>query len=98
VREGFSANLARAMRDDLLAWRLRLCTEREQFHRSRHRHRLDGEPLATRQDGQTRTGQIQALTTQLFTLTTSKAPAGVPAPVTKRARSREATNRPSRAS
>ena len=42
--------------------------------------------------------QIQALTTQLFTLTTSKAPAGVPAPVTKRARSREATNRPSRAS
>ena len=42
--------------------------------------------------------QIQALTTQLFTLTTSKASAGVPAPVTKRARSREATNRPSRAS
>jgi transposase InsO family protein len=42
--------------------------------------------------------QIQALTTQLFTLTTSKAPAGVPAPVTKRARSREATNHPSRAS
>ena len=42
--------------------------------------------------------QIQALTTQLFTLATSKAPAGVPAPVTKRARSREATNRPSRAS
>lgn len=42
--------------------------------------------------------QIQALTAQLFTLTTSKAPAGVPAPVTKRARSREATNPPSRAS
>jgi Integrase core domain len=42
--------------------------------------------------------QIQALTTQLFTLATSKAPAGVPAPVTKRARSREATNRPTRAS
>lgn len=42
--------------------------------------------------------QIQALTTQLFTLATSKTPAGVPAPVTKRARSREATNRPSRAS
>lgn len=42
--------------------------------------------------------QIQALTTELFTLTTSKAPTGVPAPVTKRARSREATNRPSRAS
>jgi Integrase core domain len=42
--------------------------------------------------------QIQALTTQLFTLTTSKAPAGVPTPVTKRARSREATNRASRAS
>jgi hypothetical protein len=42
--------------------------------------------------------QIQALTTQLFTLATSKAQAGIPAPVTKRARSREATNRPSRAS
>lgn len=42
--------------------------------------------------------QIQALTTQLFTLTTSKAPADAPAPVTKRARSREATNHPSRAS
>lgn len=42
--------------------------------------------------------QIQALTTQLFTLATSKAPAGVPTPVTKRARSREATNTPSRAS
>jgi transposase InsO family protein len=42
--------------------------------------------------------QIQALTTQLFTLATSKSPAGVPTPVTKRARSREATNRPSRAS
>jgi Integrase core domain len=42
--------------------------------------------------------QIQALTTQLFTLATSKASAGTPAPVTKRARSREATNHPSRAS
>ena len=42
--------------------------------------------------------QIQALTTQLFTLATSKAADGAPAPVTKRARSREATNRPSRAS
>ncbi|OBK62075.1 integrase catalytic domain-containing protein, partial [Mycolicibacterium fortuitum] len=42
--------------------------------------------------------QIQALTAQLFTLATSKAQAGVPAPVTKRARSREATNHPSRAS
>ena len=42
--------------------------------------------------------QIQALTTQLFALATSKAPAGAPAPVTKRARSREATNRASRAS
>ncbi|MDP7738258.1 DDE-type integrase/transposase/recombinase [Mycobacterium paragordonae] len=42
--------------------------------------------------------QIQALTTQLFTLTTSKAPVGFPAPLTKRARSREATNRRSRAS
>jgi transposase InsO family protein len=42
--------------------------------------------------------QIQALATQLFVLATSKAPAGVPAPVTKRARPREATNRPSRAS
>ena len=42
--------------------------------------------------------QIQALTNQLFALATSKAPAGVPTPVTKRARSREATNRPSRAS
>jgi transposase InsO family protein len=42
--------------------------------------------------------QIQALTTQLFTLATSKGPAGSPAPVTKRARSREATNRASRAS
>lgn len=48
-------------------------------------------PAATRR-------QIQALTTQLFTLATSKAPAGLPAPVTKRARSREATNHPSRAS
>ena len=43
-------------------------------------------------------GQIQALTTQLFTLATSKAQTGAPAPVTKRARSRESTNHPSRAS
>jgi hypothetical protein len=41
---------------------------------------------------------INSAATQLFTLTTSKAPAGVPAPLAKRARSREATNRPSRAS
>lgn len=42
--------------------------------------------------------QIQALTAQLFALAASKAPAGNPAPLTKRARSREATNHPSRAS
>lgn len=42
--------------------------------------------------------QIQALTAQLLTLATSKAPAGTPAPITKRARSREATNTPKRAS
>jgi hypothetical protein len=42
--------------------------------------------------------QIAALTTQLFTLTTSKGQPGVPTPVTKRARLREATNPPSRAS
>lgn len=48
-------------------------------------------PAATRR-------QIQALTAQLFTLATSKAPAGVPTPVTKRARSREATTAPTRAS
>src|ERR1700739_501697 len=42
--------------------------------------------------------QIQALTTQLFTLTASKAGDGLPAPITKRARSREATNPPTRAS
>lgn len=48
-------------------------------------------PAATRR-------QIQALTTQLYTLTTSKVPAGVPTPVTKRAHSREATSHPSRAS
>ena len=42
--------------------------------------------------------QIQALSTQLFTMATSKALDGTPAPVTKRARSREATNHPSRAS
>lgn len=42
--------------------------------------------------------QIQALTTQLFTLATSKTEPGVPTPVTKRARSREATTPPTRAS
>jgi transposase InsO family protein len=42
--------------------------------------------------------QIQALTAQLVTLVTSKAADGTPAPVTKRARSREATKHPSRAS
>jgi Integrase core domain len=42
--------------------------------------------------------QIHALTTQLFTLATSKAGNGVKAPVNKRARLREATNPPSRAS
>jgi transposase InsO family protein len=42
--------------------------------------------------------QIHALSTQLFTMATSKAPGGTPAPITKRARSREATNHPSRAS
>lgn len=42
--------------------------------------------------------QIQALTSQLFTMATHKATNGTPAPVTKRARSREATNHPSRAS
>ena len=42
--------------------------------------------------------QIQALTAQLVTLAISKAQTGVPPPVTKRARSREATNHPSRAS
>ena len=42
--------------------------------------------------------QIEALTAQLFTLATSKAQTGAPAPVTKRARSREAMNRPTRAS
>jgi len=42
--------------------------------------------------------QIQALTAQLVTLATSKAADGAPAPVTKRARSREATKHPSRAS
>lgn len=42
--------------------------------------------------------QIRALTTQLFALATSKAPSGIPAAVTKRARSREATNHASRAS
>lgn len=42
--------------------------------------------------------QIQALTSQLFTLAASKAPTGTIAPITKRARSREATNHPSRAS
>jgi Integrase core domain len=42
--------------------------------------------------------QIQALTTQLFTLTTSKAGPNAPAPVNTRARLRKATNPPSRAS
>lgn len=48
-------------------------------------------PAATRR-------QIQALTAQLFTLATSKAGDGVSAPVNKRARLREATNTPTRAS
>jgi hypothetical protein len=42
--------------------------------------------------------QIQALTAQLFTLATSKAAPGAPAPINKRARLREATNPPTRAS
>jgi len=42
--------------------------------------------------------QIHALTTQLFTLTTSKGAPGAQPPINKRARSREATNRPTRAS
>jgi hypothetical protein len=42
--------------------------------------------------------QIQALTAQLFTLTTSKALDGAPVPVNKRARLREATKPPTRAS
>lgn len=42
--------------------------------------------------------QIHALTTELFTLTTSKTPAGEPTPLTKRARSHEATTRTTRAS
>jgi hypothetical protein len=42
--------------------------------------------------------QIQALTAQLFTLTTSKAAPGTQPPITKRARLREATNPPTRAS
>ncbi|WP_326548782.1 DDE-type integrase/transposase/recombinase [Mycolicibacterium sp. ND9-15] len=42
--------------------------------------------------------QIQALTAQLFILATSKAGDGAQPPVTKRARSREATNTPTRAS
>jgi transposase InsO family protein len=42
--------------------------------------------------------QVHALTTELLTLTTSKAPDGTTAPVTKRARLREATNQPTRAS
>ena len=42
--------------------------------------------------------QVQALTAQLLTLTTSKAGPGVQAQVNKRARLREATNPPSRAS
>jgi len=42
--------------------------------------------------------QIHALTAQLRTLTTSKARPGAQAPINKRARLREATNPPSRAS
>jgi hypothetical protein len=42
--------------------------------------------------------QIQALTTQLLTITTSKAGPTAQAQINKRARSREATNQPSRAS
>ncbi|MDO3640339.1 transposase, partial [Mycolicibacterium sp. KC 300] len=42
--------------------------------------------------------QIQALTAQLFTLATSKAGPDATAPITKRARLREATNPPTRAS
>ena len=42
--------------------------------------------------------QIHALTAQLFTLTTSKSAPGVQPPVNKRARLREATNPPTRAS
>ena len=42
--------------------------------------------------------QVQTLTTQLLTLTTSKTAPGATAPINKRARSREATNHPSRAS
>ena len=42
--------------------------------------------------------QVQALTAQLLTLTTSKTAPGAESPINKRARSREATNPPSRAS
>jgi hypothetical protein len=42
--------------------------------------------------------QLHALTAELFTLTTSKAGDGAPTPITKRARLREATNAPTRAS
>ena len=42
--------------------------------------------------------QVQALTAQLLTLATSKAAPGDPTPVNKRARLREATNTPTRAS
>jgi hypothetical protein len=42
--------------------------------------------------------QIHALTAQLFTLTTSKAAPGTAPPINKRARLREATNPPTRAS
>ena len=42
--------------------------------------------------------QIHALTAQLLTLVTSKAAPGAAAPINKRARLREATNQPSRAS
>ncbi|MEH3141993.1 MAG: DDE-type integrase/transposase/recombinase [Mycobacterium kyogaense] len=42
--------------------------------------------------------QLHALTAELFTLATSKITPGATPPITKRARSREATNRPTRAS
>jgi hypothetical protein len=42
--------------------------------------------------------QVQALTAQLLALTTSKAAPGTESPINKRARLREATNHPSRAS
>ena len=42
--------------------------------------------------------QVHALTAQLFNLTTSKAAPNATPPITKRARLRDATNRPTRAS